>query len=146
MKRLAGAFLVVALLAAVAYVVLPDVTAARERGRQTRTMASLRMIGTAIESYQVDRGCVPRASSIDELALVVAPTFVRALPQVDAWGNPFRYESWAVEGGYVVPGPASVYVIRSAGSDGVYDHEDPYEYRPGLCAKFSCDLVFGGLR
>jgi hypothetical protein len=54
----------------------------------------------------VDRGRV----SLAELQHALQPTYVRALPPTDGWGNPWRFRSLG-----------STYVVRSTGSDGVLD-------------------------
>jgi type II secretory pathway pseudopilin PulG len=130
----------VALLLAVA---VPDLHDAVQRGRQKRAMSDLRSIGTAVESYAVDHGFHPSASSIVELALVVEPEYIRQLPRADGWGTSYRFESWSVRDGFLVPGGATDYAVRSAGSDGAWDHDLVWDYQPGSFRSFEQDIVFG---
>src|SRR5689334_482835 len=55
---------------------------------QRATMSILRSIGTAVESYQVDYGFVPRVASgaaATQLGPFLQPTFVKEVRERDAW-------------------------------------------------------------
>jgi hypothetical protein len=60
-----------------------------------KTMTNMRSIATAWEaratdfrSYQID-GVSDSTVSIDQVASALSPTYIREVPPVDAWGNPF---------------------------------------------------------
>lgn len=93
----------------------------------TKTMRSMRIIATTCETYAIDWGYYPTANSISELAELVAPTYVKVLPEADAWGNPFEV-SVSKKG----------YEIRSLGRDGLSDIEP----RSGITGDFDADIVF----
>lgn len=93
----------------------------------TKTMNSMRIIATTCEAYAIDWGHYPTASSISELSELVAPTYVKVLPETDAWGNQFEV-SITKKG----------YEIRSLGRDGVRDSEP----RSGFTGDFDADIVF----
>ena len=47
--------IVVAIIGIIAAIAIPNLLNAIDRGKQKRTMADLRTLGTAIESYAIDR-------------------------------------------------------------------------------------------
>jgi type II secretory pathway pseudopilin PulG len=89
-----------------------------ERTRSGMTMADLRSISTAIESYSIDNSFYPgTGSSLVELVAIeedLSPIYFRVLPLEDGWDNPFLY--WSDRRGYT---------IISIGADALADA--PYE-------------------
>src|ERR1044071_1135322 len=78
---------VIGIIAAIA---LPYLMTALDKGRQKRTMADLRSIGTAVEAYAIDNNRYPVASDASTLALVLSASssnFVRMMPQHDGWDH-----------------------------------------------------------
>jgi hypothetical protein len=69
------------------------------------TMANIRTIATSIEARATDTNDYPTVV-FEDLAAVVQPIYIRALPPVDGWGNPFFYVSDGMH-----------YRIVSAGAD-----------------------------
>jgi prepilin-type N-terminal cleavage/methylation domain-containing protein len=47
----------------IAAIAIPNLASAIDRGKQKRTMADLRTIGTAVEAYSVDNGTYPVAET-----------------------------------------------------------------------------------
>ncbi|MGA7616514.1 MAG: DUF2059 domain-containing protein [Thermoanaerobaculia bacterium] len=76
-----------------------------------RTMAEMRMIATAAEAYAVDNNAYPDANTIDSLAALLSPTYIREFPRKDGWGNEYRF---------VVSADRTHYRIVSAGEDGEF--------------------------
>lgn len=108
--------------------------------RQRQTMADLRSIGTAIETFSIDNNDYPLQDrglqSIDSIGDRLAPTYIRLLPVNDAWGHPFLY--WSDKAGYVV---------ISAGADGVLDIEwdtfPPWDLKfEGETKRPEADIIF----
>src|SRR5262245_3380511 len=94
----------------IAAIAIPNLLAAIDKGKQKRTMADLRSIGTAVEAYAVDNGRYPVASNASTLALAVSSTsssFVKVMPQLDGWDHL-----------YVVNSETTAYTISSSGKDG----------------------------
>ena len=54
--------IVVAIIGIIAAIAIPNLLNAINRGRQKRTMADIRTIGTAIEAYAVDHASYPTVS------------------------------------------------------------------------------------
>jgi general secretion pathway protein G len=99
--------IVVAIIGIIAGIAIPNLLNAIDRGKQKRTMADMRTVGTAVESYAVDNNIYPAANSAATLASLVAPIYVKTMPTHDGWNNTFRVES----GG-------TTYTIYSFGKDG----------------------------
>ena len=55
--------IVVAIIGIIAAIAIPNLLNAVHRGKQKRTMAELRTICTAVESYQIDNGLIPRGAA-----------------------------------------------------------------------------------
>lgn len=77
-----------------------------------RAVAELRSIGTAVESFAVDNNVYPGpAVPIDAVLRIVAdfePLYVRVLPEVDPWGNPYHFWSDTQHYGAVSFGTAGI--------------------------------------
>ncbi|HEV7767730.1 MAG TPA: DUF2059 domain-containing protein [Thermoanaerobaculia bacterium] len=69
------------------------------------TMADLRTIATALEARATDTNDYP-VVSFENLEGLLAPTYIRGVPKVDAWGTPFVYV-----------GDGTHYRVVSAGAD-----------------------------
>lgn len=55
-----------------------------------QTMADMRSLATAVEARATDVNEYPRVA-FEELEPLIAPTYIRDVPKVDAWGTPFLY-------------------------------------------------------
>ena len=85
--------IVVAIIGIIAAIAIPNLLNAIDRGKQKRTMADLRSMGTAIEEYSIDNNFYPSAASLSALSDQVTPSYIRALPTGDGWGNAFEVDS-----------------------------------------------------
>jgi general secretion pathway protein G len=95
--------IVVAIIGIIAAVAIPNLLNAVDRGKQKRTMADLRSLAIAIETYQVDEANYPTASDIATLNASLAPVYLRTGIVKDGWGNNFIVE--AVTGEYTIGSP-----------------------------------------
>jgi general secretion pathway protein G len=128
-------FIFICIIAAIA---IPSLLSAKQRSNQKQTMGDLRSIGTAVEAYRVDFNTCPICSNIDGLQEVLAPFYLRVVPKVDGWGNPFKYEA---------KNNGEDYCLISLGKDGVQDIFIPYEFdiysiTPQGFDGFDHDIVF----
>lgn len=114
---------------------LPSTFASAQRARQRRTLGSIRDLQVAVEAYAVDHGSYPDARSMDELALLVTPVYLRAFPREDGWGWPIDYRRLGV-------GRDQHFYIRSPGADGLLEHASPADYEGGPVEGFERDIVF----
>jgi general secretion pathway protein G len=91
----------------IAAMTIPNLLAAIDKGKQKRTMADMRSIGTAVEAYSVDNGRYPVASDASTLALAISSNFVKVMPERDGWDH-----------SYVVNSETTAYTVFSSGKDG----------------------------
>lgn len=99
--------IVVAIIGIIAAIAIPNLLNAIDRGKQKRTMADLRSVGTAVETYSIDNNDYPVAANIGALAALIEPTYIRTTPQADGWSNAFAVTSVVGE-----------YTLCSGGKDG----------------------------
>ena len=99
--------IVVAIIGIIAAIAIPNLLNAIDRGKQTRTMADLRSLGTAVETYAVDNNDYPSAATMTDLATEIEPTYIRTAPTSDGWANTFGVDSDPAE-----------YTICSGGKNG----------------------------
>jgi len=101
--------IVVAIIGIIAAIAIPNLLNAIDRGKQKRTMADMRSIGTAVESYAVDNNVYPAVSAIAALQTIVqAGAYMKNMPVADGWNNGFIVASTTVE-----------YTINSVGKDNI---------------------------
>jgi len=128
--------IVVAIIGIIAAIAIPNLLNALDRGKQKRTMADVRSIGTAIETYAIDNTLYPgQASEVDvaasSLGSAMEPIYmVRTTPR-DGWGFPLRYQSDGL-----------IYSIGSLGKDGAAGGSLVVVGPGGSTNNFDCDIVF----
>ena len=83
--------IVVAIIGIIAAIAIPNLLNAINRGRQKRSMADIRAIATALESYSVDFNFYPKVAFTNTTSLVtyLTPTFIKRLPNNDGWNQAF---------------------------------------------------------
>jgi len=102
--------IVVAIIGIIAAIAIPNLLNAIDRGKQKRTMADLRSVGTAIESYSIDNNVYPIASVMtggSGLEAFIEPVYIRTAPATDGWTRGFSVASVIGE-----------YTVCSGGKDG----------------------------
>ncbi len=87
--------IVVAIIGIIAAIAIPNLLNAINRGRQKRTMADIRTIGTAIEAYAVDHASYPSVDvgeigATSGFATLIEPTYVKRAPRTDGWNEDLR--------------------------------------------------------
>ena len=132
--------IVVAIIGVLAAIAIPNLLSAMQRSKQKRTMADMRNIANALETRQISENTFTAAGQApvvfptdspltwDQLSGVLSPTYMRQVPRLDAWGNPFAYNATRDE-----------YYIRSAGKDGVFIGSTYTEIQTHV---FDCDIVY----
>ncbi len=137
MKRNAKGFtliellIVVAIIGIIAAIAIPNLLNAIDRGKQKRTMADLRSMGTAIEEYSIDNNFYPLAASTAALADQVTPSYIRALPAGDGWGGDFEVDS--------VP---TLYTLASCGKGATGACASACAGSCGKTGLFTDDIIF----
>jgi len=107
--------IVVAIIGIIAAIAIPNLLNAINRGRQKRTMADMRTIGTAIEEYAVDYSFYPRVgNNFSNLASYLEPTYLKHVPRNDGWNNQFYIQVDSAGGDYTI-----ISYGRNRASDGI---------------------------
>ncbi|MDH3284008.1 MAG: type II secretion system protein GspG [Acidobacteriota bacterium] len=112
----------------IAAIAIPNLLNAIDRGRQKRTMADMRSVGTAVEAYSIDLNQYPNETGdIDgNLDQHLEPLYIKKTPDDDGWNNPVQYDSDTLE-----------YSIYSYGKDGA-----DTGYSGGKTTDFDQDIYF----
>ena len=134
---LVGVVVIGGILAAIA---IPNFLTAMQRAKQKRTMADMRSVATAIESYNTDKNTYPKGQSYDDLRPLLAPQYIRALPALDGWDHPFRYACTKEE-----EDRCTAYILGSGGKDGTFEQSDLGAYLAsprGGTTNFDCDVIY----
>jgi type II secretion system protein G len=124
--------IVVAIIGIIAAIAIPNLLSAINRGRQKRTMADMRSVGTSCETYAVDNGYVPLTAATGTvkglLTPYLQPTYIRSLPDTDGWKSSMLWERAGTE-----------YTVISYGAD---------RNVSGTCGnniqttQFNCDICY----
>ena len=123
--------IVVAIIGIIAAIAIPNLLNAIDRGKQKRTMADMRSIGTAIESYAVDNNFYPKSMANAGSAVIggfVSPIYMKTVPTADGWLNAWDCDSTAT---------GTNYTITSYAKDGTQGTNTG-----GTTTDFNCDIVF----
>jgi general secretion pathway protein G len=128
-----GGLVVVAIIGILAAIAIPNLLTAMQRSKQKRTMADIRSLATAAESYATDNNQYPQ--TLDALA----PKYIKFLPKNDGWGHPFEFMCLPDE-----TGKCTGYVLASGAKDGRMERElrESAAQPPGATTNFDCDIVY----
>jgi general secretion pathway protein G len=96
--------IVVAIIGIIAAIAIPNLLNAIDRGKQKRTMADLRSLGTAVETYSIDVNIYPVATTMAGLETIIEPVYIRTAPTEDGWGHTIVVESTTVDYTLCSPG------------------------------------------
>ena len=115
--------IVVAIIGIIAAIAIPNLLNAIDRGKQKRTMADMRSLGTSVEEYSIDNNVYPVAGDVATLAAEVEPNYIRVAPRSDGWGTDFFVAS--VAGIYTLgscgKGAASCGSVSGTGATQTFD-------------------------
>ena len=137
--------IVVAIIGIIVAIAIPNLLNAIQRAKQKRSMADLRAIGTAAETYAVDYNRYPTAAGFalpspvtmpaagDTLGGTllqnsVQPTYIKLCPLKDGWNSWFLYKT---------SNNNQDYVTASCGKDGTVA-----SFVGGPTTSFNADIVF----
>jgi type II secretion system protein G len=127
--------IVVAIIGIIAAIAIPNLLNAIQRGKQKRTMADMRAIGTAVEAFAVDNNKYPdSASNITIITDDVEPIYIKKIPTQDGWETSFDYEATPVSA-------AQSYSIQSFGKNKIADGQCDNSYK-GTTTNFNNDICF----
>ena len=123
--------IVVAIIGIIAAIAIPNLLNAIDRGKQKRTMADMRSIGTAIESYAIDNNFYPQGMSsvgASGVSAFVSPIYIATVPTTDGWANPWDIDSTSNGTEYTITSVAKDATVGTNGG--------------GATGDFGCDIVF----
>ncbi|HZF09738.1 MAG TPA: prepilin-type N-terminal cleavage/methylation domain-containing protein [Thermoanaerobaculia bacterium] len=121
--------IVVAIIGIIAAMLIPNMLDAFQKAKQKRTIADMRIVGTAMFSWLTDQVGAAAAGSASttvdlasygtvlrsaDLITVLVPEYMQAVPYLDGWKRPYDYYLKTA-----VPTAPQVMAIRSPGRDGV---------------------------
>jgi general secretion pathway protein G len=119
--------IVVAIIGIIAAIAIPNLLNAIDRGKQKRTMADMRSLGTAVESYAVDNNVYPVATTAAGLKTIVElGAYMKNMPTTDGWNNTF-----------VVASATTNYTLSSNGKDNAVSN-----CTAGTTTSFNEDICF----
>jgi general secretion pathway protein G len=128
--------IVVAIIGIIAAIAIPNLLNAINRGRQKRSMADIRTIGTAVEAYAVDMAFYPTFQAgaggpiTATFEAFVEPTYVKTVPREDGWRTQFYA---AAESRFYTLASAARDKQLSAGLDA---------YSAAVTQDMDCDIVY----
>ncbi|MCM2313691.1 MAG: prepilin-type N-terminal cleavage/methylation domain-containing protein [Thermoanaerobaculia bacterium] len=139
--------IVVAIVGVLAAIAIVNYMVALDKAKQKKTMADMRSIASAWEARATDRGSYSAAGQAAAfvwpgegisgavLEDLLNPTYIRPMARADGWGRAFEFGLDVAVGS---ASGASIYAIRSAGRDGIFESSYPDE----TTTRFECDIVF----
>jgi general secretion pathway protein G len=122
--------IVVAIIGIIAAIAIPNLLNAIDRGKQKRTMADIRSVGTAVEQYAVDFNRYPTTAdgALSGVATHVEPNYIKKMPDKDGWGGFMQWDGSAT---------GTEYSVRSYAKGGAADGG-----AAGTTQNFSDDIIF----
>ena len=85
--------IVVAIIGIIAAIAVPNLLAAIQRSKRSRTAADIRAIGTALGSYNVDFNQFPAATDFNSAYTILKNGKFYQGSKADGWGNTYIYLS-----------------------------------------------------
>jgi general secretion pathway protein G len=80
--------IVVAIIGIIAAIAIPNLLNAIHRGRQKRTMADMRTVGTALGTYATDNNFFIKSANYASCATYLSPMYIQLTPERDGWNTP----------------------------------------------------------
>ena len=141
--------IVVAIIAILAGIAIPNLLMALQRAKQKRTMANMRNIATAWEARATDLSRYNAAGvsfegmsqvvTMDALQDALEPTYIKSMPTTDGWSRTYQGVTdmpWA-DGSN-----AQHYGLISGGRDGIFETTPVL----GGTTNFDCDIIYSNGR
>ena len=125
--------IVIAIIGIIAAILVPNLLDAMQKAKQKRTMADMKLVGTAMMAWLTDQAAGAAAAGQDtidistitpktqsDLTSILVPAYVQEIPLLDAWDQPYDYHLMQED-----PDAVHVLAVRSSGRDTV-DAGDEY--------------------
>jgi type II secretion system protein G len=137
--------MVVAIIGILAAIAIPNLLQAIAKAKQKRTLLDIKTIAIAWEARATDMNRYNAAGGVDgvsiplsvsTLATALEPTYSKAIPKLDGWGQPF---TCLVDQAWGSSVPANHYVIISGGADRSISAGIN---AAGSFTSFDCDIIY----
>lgn len=142
---------VVAIIGIIAAILIPNFLNTLQKAKQKRTIADMKLVGTAWMSWLTDQMSAAAAGSTqtafdwssfneqshEELTSDLVPRYMADLPPMDGWR--FTYEFGRLDD---LQAPIPI-AIRARGNDNEFDG-DSYEFGPFVATDYARDIVWAG--
>lgn len=140
--------IVVAIIGLLAAMLIPNLLDAINKAKQKRTMADMRVVGTAMMAWLTDHGSAAAGVStvslssygsprtVTELRTLLMPQYLQDIPERDGFKNFYDYYLRTDD-----PGAARVMLIRSRGQRGLAETSD-YAFGSFLPTDYQRDIVW----
>jgi type II secretion system protein G len=126
--------IVVAIIGIIAAIAIPNLLNAIQRGKQKRSMADMRAVGTAVESYAVDNNEYPAGgSTVAAIQSDLEPRYIQQCPLNDGWSTGLNYQS-----GPIATSPQA-YSIESYGKNKT---DETGDLAGATTTDFNNDIIF----
>jgi general secretion pathway protein G len=122
--------IVVAIIGLIAAIAIPNLQSAMNKAKQARTLADMKAIGNALETYAVENNTYPK-SLTDATAQVLGgyvAMYLRTVPPGDGWSHPWHIDTNST---------GTVYTVTSYGADGIAGTNPG-----GPTTEFTCDIIY----
>lgn len=143
--------IVIAILGIIAAILVPNLLESMQKAKQKRTMADMKLAGTAMMAWLTDQAAGAAAAgasqsqidiseitakSPDELESILVPSYIQEIPRHDGWTLPFDYHLMEED-----PNAVHVLAVRSNGRD-AQSQGDTYESGPFDPTDYDQDIVW----
>ena len=122
--------IVIAIIALLASIAIPNLRSAMNKAKQSKTLADIKAIGNAMESYAVDNNTYPKGLT-DANAQILSGNvsrYLQTVPPTDGWSH-----SWHID----TNAQGTIYTITSFGADGTSGTNPG-----GPTGDFNSDIIF----
>ncbi len=122
--------IVLAIIGLIAAIAIPNLKSAMNKAKQTRTLADIKAIGNALETYAIDNNTYPKGLT-DANAQVMTTyltLYIHTIPPGDGWNNPWHVDTNSA---------GTIYTISSYGADGAAGSNPG-----GATSDFNSDIIF----
>jgi prepilin-type N-terminal cleavage/methylation domain-containing protein len=145
--------IVIAIIGIIASMLIPNLIDALQKAKQKRTIADLRITGTAMFSWLTDQvgaaaagqtnssvvlASYGPAQSVSTLTSVLVPTYLQVVPPLDGWKFPYEYR---LKIGSKVH-DRQVMLIRSQGRNKTFDSSSEYTVTSFDSTNYDEDIVW----
>jgi general secretion pathway protein G len=132
--------IVVAVIGILAVIIIPSALSSIQKTKQKQTMKDIVSLATACASYITETGYAPDSGnqagpiqSGSNFVSALSPTFMKACPIMDQWGNPYQvYTGTTVSSVFSIPAASlgeDDFLIFSLGRDGAVGGSITYTYQ-----------------